>query len=131
MSPMDIERFNADWLQAWTDKDVDRLVAFYSPNTVYKDPQTAHGLTGREALRGYLETLFGSTPPMVYTPDTTWHIDGGFCGRWTLHEQSWGRRKSPTARTTARRREQRCSPSPEQGGRRGMGGGKTVCVCSI
>lgn len=83
MSPMDIERFNADWLQAWTDKDVDRLVAFYSPNTVYKDPQTAQGLTGRDALRTYLETLFGSTPPMVYTPDTTWHIDGGFCGRWT------------------------------------------------
>ena len=26
MSPMDIERFNADWLQAWTDKDVERLV---------------------------------------------------------------------------------------------------------
>jgi hypothetical protein len=82
MSPMDIERFNADWLQAWTDKDVDRLVSFYSADTVYKDPQTAGGLAGRDALRAYLETLFGATPPMTYIPETVWAIQGGFCGRW-------------------------------------------------
>ena len=79
---MDIERFNADWLQAWTDKDVERLVGFYSADTVYKDPQVPNGVEGREALRGYLETLFGSTPPMIYLPETVWAIEGGFCGRW-------------------------------------------------
>ncbi|MEE2878934.1 MAG: nuclear transport factor 2 family protein [Pseudomonadota bacterium] len=82
MSPMDIERYNADWLSAWTEKDVDRLVAFYSPDTVYKDNQTTAGVEGRDALRAYLETLFASTPPMTYTPETVWGIDGGFCGRW-------------------------------------------------
>ncbi|WP_233356159.1 nuclear transport factor 2 family protein [Henriciella aquimarina] len=82
MSPMDLERFNADWLQAWSDKDVDRLVGFYSADTVYKDPQMPRGIEGRDALRTYLDTLFASTPPMHYQPETVWKIEGGFCGRW-------------------------------------------------
>ena len=82
MSPMDLERYNADWLQAWTDKDVERLAAFYTADTVYMDPQTTGGIAGRTALKNYLTKLFGSTPAMVYTPDTVWGIDGGFCGRW-------------------------------------------------
>ena len=36
-----IDSFNAGWLDAWSRKDVDRLVSFYTPDTVYKDPQTA------------------------------------------------------------------------------------------
>jgi nuclear transport factor 2 (NTF2) superfamily protein len=79
---MDIDRYNTDWLSAWTDKDVDRLVGFYSADTVYKDPQTANGLEGRDALRAYLETMFSSTPPMTYMPESVWAIEGGFCGRW-------------------------------------------------
>ena len=76
------EAFNARWLQAWTDKDVPRLVAFYADDCVYKDPQTPAGLTGQAALRQYLTGLFAATPPMTYTPDETWPIPGGFCGRW-------------------------------------------------
>ena len=82
MNPGEIAAFNADWLSAWTAKDVPRLVAFYAEDCVYKDPQTAAGLTGRAALGAYLEGLFGATPPMTYTPDETWPIPGGFCGRW-------------------------------------------------
>ena len=55
---------------------------FYAEDCLYKDPQTAAGLTGRAALAGYLEGLFAATPPMTYTPDETWPIPGGFCGRW-------------------------------------------------
>lgn len=79
---LDVEDFNARWLQAWTDKDVERLCAFYAPDCIYKDPQTAQGLNGREALRAYLTGLFAATPPMTYTPDEVWPINGGFCGRW-------------------------------------------------
>ncbi|MCR5878517.1 nuclear transport factor 2 family protein [Phenylobacterium sp. J367] len=79
---MDIADFNARWLKAWTDKDVDRLVRFYAEGCVYKDPQTAAGLEGREALRAYLTGLFAATPAMTYTPDEVWPIPGGFCGRW-------------------------------------------------
>jgi len=78
----DITAFNAAWLRAWSEKDVPRLVAFYAEDCVYKDPQTAAGLTGRAALTQYLTGLFAATPPMVYTPDETWPIPGGFCGRW-------------------------------------------------
>ncbi|HEY0647035.1 nuclear transport factor 2 family protein [Phenylobacterium sp.] len=79
---MDIVDYNARWLKAWTDKDVDRLCAFYADDCLYKDPQTAAGLKGQAALRDYLTGLFAATPPMTYTPDETWPIPGGFCGRW-------------------------------------------------
>lgn len=77
-----IEGFNASWLKAWSDKDVERLVSFYSDDAVYKDPQTAQGLKGHEQLRAYLTQMFAATPPMVYEPDETWAIENGFCGRW-------------------------------------------------
>ena len=82
MTPDEIATYNADWLRAWTDKDVERLCQFYAKDCIYKDNQTVTGLTGREALRGYLTGLFAATPPMTYTPDETWPIPGGFCGRW-------------------------------------------------
>ncbi len=78
----ELARFNADWLAAWSAKDVEALVNFYTPDTVYKDPQTAGGITGHDALRNYLTTLFGATPPMMYVPDEVWPIENGFCGRW-------------------------------------------------
>jgi len=79
---MDIADFNARWLQAWSDKDVPRLCAFYADDCVYKDPQTAAGLKGQAQLAEYLTGLFAATPAMTYTPDETWPIPGGFCGRW-------------------------------------------------
>jgi hypothetical protein len=82
MNNSDLERYNADWLQAWTDKDVDKLLRFYAEDCVYKDAQTTAGLIGQDALRGYLTSLFAATPAMTYTPDEVWPIAGGFCGRW-------------------------------------------------
>lgn len=88
---MDYERFNADWLQAWTDKDVERLLGFYAEDCVYHDPQTAGGITGHEALRAYLAGLFAATPAMTYTPDEIWVTDSGFCGRWYCDVAGGGR----------------------------------------
>ena len=79
---MDIEAYNAAWLQAWTDKDTEKLLTFYGPDVIYKDNQTAAGIHGRAALRAYLNGLFTATPPMRYEPDEVWAIKGGFCGRW-------------------------------------------------
>jgi len=79
---LDIEDFNARWLKAWSDKDVDGLVMFYSADTQYFDPQTADGLKGREALRAYLTKLFAETPPMTYVPHEVWKTPDGYCGRW-------------------------------------------------
>lgn len=79
---LDLNDFNARWLKAWTDKDVPALLRFYSADTVYRDPQTAEGLTGREALGAYLTGLFAATPPMRYDPHETWPTPNGYCGRW-------------------------------------------------
>ncbi len=79
---MDIKDFNRRWLAAWTAKDVPALLAFYAEDCLYKDNNTAAGITGQAALRGYLEGLFGATPPMTYRPESVWAIDGGFCGWW-------------------------------------------------
>ncbi|PFG74929.1 YybH family protein [Tepidiforma thermophila] len=79
---MDIERFNAEWLLAWTEKDVPRLLAFYHPEVEYRDGQVPQGVKGHAALRAYLEGLFAATPPMTYVPDEVWPIAGGYCGRW-------------------------------------------------
>jgi hypothetical protein len=91
---VDIERFNADWLAAWSDKDVERLLTFYAADTEYRDPQVPAGLRGQDALRGYLTRLFAATPPMRYAPDEVWPIPGGYCGRWicTIEAPDSGRR---------------------------------------
>ncbi|MDH4384748.1 MAG: nuclear transport factor 2 family protein [Caulobacter sp.] len=79
---MDIEDYNGRWLAAWTAKDVSTLLAFYSPDCIYKDNNTAGGIEGHAALKPYLEGLFAATPAMTYEPETVWAIEGGFCGRW-------------------------------------------------
>ena len=88
---LDIAAFNTSWLKAWSDKDVDRLLGFYAEDCVYKDPQTAQGLTGAAALRSYLAGLFAATPAMTYTPDEVWPIAGGYCGRWYCELEGGGR----------------------------------------
>ena len=87
----EIAAYNADWLKVWTDKDVERLLGFYAEDCVYKDAQTAAGLTGQAAMRAYLTGLFAATPPMTYTPDEVWPIPGGFCGRWYCDLEGAGR----------------------------------------
>ena len=79
---MNLETFNADWLQAWTDKDVPRLLTFYASDVLYTDMQVPAGLKGHEPLRAYLTGLFAATPPMTYTPEEIWPTHNGFCGRW-------------------------------------------------
>lgn len=79
---LDIADYNARWLQAWSDKDVDALCAFYADDCVLKDPQMTQGVEGNDALRAYLTGLFAAMPATTYTPDEVWPIPGGFCGRW-------------------------------------------------
>lgn len=50
------ERF----LSAWNDQDVERVLACYTPDVVYRDPNTRGEVRGRDALRRYLTKLFAS-----------------------------------------------------------------------
>ena len=79
---LDLADFNARWLKAWSDKDVERLLAFYAEDCRYFDPSVPQGLTGHEALRQYLTTLFASLPATDYRPEEIWPTAEGFCGRW-------------------------------------------------
>lgn len=79
---IDLADLNRRWLKAWSDKDVDGLVAFYTEDVVYKDPQVPQGVNGHEQLRAYLTGLFNATPAMRYDPEEIWPTEAGFCGRW-------------------------------------------------
>lgn len=92
--PVEIEAYNAAWLRAWSEKDVEALLGFYADDVLYQDPQVPAGVRGHAALRAYLIGLFAATPPMRYDPDETWPIAGGYCGRWlcTIALPDGGRR---------------------------------------
>lgn len=79
---LDLEAFNADWLKAWSEKNVARLLDFYTDDVLYTDQQVAQGVRGRAALEAYLTGLFAAVPPMIYTADELWPTANGYCGRW-------------------------------------------------
>lgn len=81
MTPDEMRAFNDTWLKAWTDKDVDGIAAMYAPDCSYWD-SGCKGLTGREALRAYLQTIFPHIPAWEYRADEFWPMPGGFCARW-------------------------------------------------
>ena len=90
----DINDFNARWLKAWSEKDVDALLTFYASDTRYFDPQVPDGIQGHDALRAYLQGLFDATPPMHYEPHEVWATDNGYCGRWYCTVSGEGDEKS-------------------------------------
>ena len=45
-------------LAAWNSHDVDRVVACYTEDCVYRDPNTRGDVAGRDALARYLTRLF-------------------------------------------------------------------------
>ncbi|BCW89315.1 hypothetical protein sos41_24730 [Alphaproteobacteria bacterium SO-S41] len=79
---IDIADFNARWLQAWSDKDVERLLTFYAEDCLYFDPGAPKGVTGHAELRPYLTALFAALPATRYDPEETWATPNGYCGRW-------------------------------------------------
>ena len=79
---MAVEDFNARWLKAWSDKNVERLLAFYDEDCRYLDPSVPNGVTGHDELRPYLTQLFGTLPATRYEPEEVWATQSGYCGRW-------------------------------------------------
>jgi ketosteroid isomerase-like protein len=54
------ERIARQVLSAWNSHDVDRVIACYTPNVIYRDPNTEGEIRGSEAFRRYLDKLFGA-----------------------------------------------------------------------
>lgn len=87
---MDLETFNRDWLQCWTDKSVDGILAFYHPDIRYYDEGAPDGLTGKDALRAYFTAVFAAVGAWEYRPELIWTIEGGYCGRWYMDMEAGG-----------------------------------------
>jgi ketosteroid isomerase-like protein len=48
------------FLSAWNSQDVERVVACYTDDVIYRDPNTRGTVRGAEAMRHYLRKLFAS-----------------------------------------------------------------------
>ena len=66
------ERF----LGAWNSQDVDAVLACYTEDVVYRDPNTRGDVRGREAMRHYLRKLFG-TWTMHWSMREAYLLQGG------------------------------------------------------
>ena len=60
MTITDYERITHQFLESWNSHDVERLVARYTPDLVYRDPNTRGDVCGADAFRAYLTKLFAS-----------------------------------------------------------------------
>jgi hypothetical protein len=58
MTTTDHERIARQILEAWNTHDVERVVACYTPDLVYRDPNTRGDVHGADAFRRYLTKLF-------------------------------------------------------------------------
>jgi ketosteroid isomerase-like protein len=60
MSKQDLEGLTTRFLEAWNSQDVERVVACYTEDVRYRDPNTRGHVEGRDAMRRYLRKLFAS-----------------------------------------------------------------------
>jgi ketosteroid isomerase-like protein len=60
MTSTDHARIARQVLDAWNAHDVERVVACYTPDLVYRDPGTRGEVRGADAFRRYLIKLFAS-----------------------------------------------------------------------
>ncbi len=59
MTPREAGEFAARVLDAWNAHDVERALAHYTEDLVYRDPNTRSAVVGAPAMRTYLARLFG------------------------------------------------------------------------
>lgn len=57
-----MESFVDEWLRAWSDKDVTKLLSFYADEFLYLDPGTRGSITNKEHFEKYLMKLFSAFP---------------------------------------------------------------------
>ena len=75
MTTTDYELITRHVLEAWNSHDVERLVACYTPDLVYRDPGTRGEVRGADAFRRYLSKLFASWR-MHWTPRQIFPLAG-------------------------------------------------------
>lgn len=58
MNPTEIDNLTKKFLSAWNSQDVDNLLACYTEDCIYLDPNTKGPVNGQASLRRYLAKLF-------------------------------------------------------------------------
>jgi len=58
MKHQELVHLAKEFLNAWNSQDVQKVVACYTEDLVYRDPNTRGQVKGREAMRRYLTKLF-------------------------------------------------------------------------
>jgi ketosteroid isomerase-like protein len=76
MTSADLDRLARRILDAWNTQRVDRVVACYTPDLVYRDPNTRGEVRGAEAFGRYLTKLFGAWR-MHWAPREVFVLEGG------------------------------------------------------
>ncbi|KAA0256059.1 nuclear transport factor 2 family protein [Acidobacteria bacterium ACD] len=56
----ELESLATRFLDAWTSQDVEAVLACYTDDLVYRDPNTRGDVVGAEAMRRYLTKLFAA-----------------------------------------------------------------------
>ena len=77
-----MEKWCAEWLDAWTGNSVDKLLKFYDENCYYQDPHVSSGLKGHRELAPYLTKLLGRNPDWVWKRDELIPTPKGFVLKW-------------------------------------------------
>lgn len=60
MNRLQLTAFSEMLLSAWNSQDVERVVACYTDDLVYRDPNTRGEVRGADSFRRYLKKLFAS-----------------------------------------------------------------------
>ncbi|WP_225907888.1 nuclear transport factor 2 family protein [Hyphomonas sediminis] len=70
------EGFARDWLAAWNDRDIERILAHYSEDIIFHSPRIAKVLGneaasvfGKQALRDYWTKALGAAPQLFFELD--------------------------------------------------------------
>jgi ketosteroid isomerase-like protein len=58
MTQSELTEMSQRFLAAWNTQDVERVIATYADDLVYRDPNTRGEVRGAEAMRRYLTKLF-------------------------------------------------------------------------
>jgi len=70
------ESFARDWLAAWNDRDIERILSHYSEEIIFHSPRIARvmeneamSLFGKKALRDYWTKALGLAPQLFFELD--------------------------------------------------------------
>jgi hypothetical protein len=77
-----LERIADDVLSAWNTQDIDQVLACYTADLTYLDPNTRGPVEGADAMRAYLTKLFGRWTQNWKRDDMFPLEDDGVAIRW-------------------------------------------------